>query len=83
MVAAIRQLVTVQPGGRVEIRSSELTPGTQAEVIVLVETDRSDTSGGKLRALDALQQRLQLNSARAAEWVTQARAERAAFGERK
>jgi hypothetical protein len=37
MVAAIRQQVTVQPGGVVEVRSPELTPGSSAEVIVLVE----------------------------------------------
>lgn len=36
MVAAIRQQVTVQPGGVVEVRSSELTPGARADVIVLV-----------------------------------------------
>ena len=39
MVAAIRQQVTVQPGGVVEVRSPELTPGARAEVIVLVEGD--------------------------------------------
>ena len=37
MVAAIKQHVTIQPGGVIEIRSPELTPGTSAEVIVLVE----------------------------------------------
>jgi hypothetical protein len=37
MVGAIRQHVTVQPGGVIELRSSELQPGSRAEVIVLVE----------------------------------------------
>lgn len=37
MVAAIKQRVTVQPGGIVQVRSPELTPGSRAEVIVLVE----------------------------------------------
>ena len=37
MVAAVRQRVTVQPGGVVEVRSPELAPGAQADVIVLVE----------------------------------------------
>jgi hypothetical protein len=37
MVAAIRQHVTVQPGGVVEIRSPELPAGARAEVIVLLE----------------------------------------------
>lgn len=36
MVAAIRQQVTVQPGGVIEIRSPELEPGSRAEVIVLL-----------------------------------------------
>lgn len=38
MVSAIRQRVTVQPGGRIEIRSSELPAGAEAEVIVVLET---------------------------------------------
>lgn len=37
MVAAIKQRVTVQPGGIVEVRSPELRPGARAEVIVLIE----------------------------------------------
>ena len=35
MSNAIRRIVTVQPGGRIEIHAPELPPGTQAEVIVL------------------------------------------------
>ncbi|MBM4042843.1 MAG: hypothetical protein FJ290_30510 [Planctomycetes bacterium] len=35
MFHAIRTEVIVQPGGRIEIPASELSPGTQAEVIVL------------------------------------------------
>jgi hypothetical protein len=38
VVAAIKQQVTVQPGGVIEIRSPELTPGASAEVIVLVDS---------------------------------------------
>ncbi|MGD0089857.1 MAG: hypothetical protein ABSE73_08040 [Planctomycetota bacterium] len=37
MVTALKQIVTVQPGGRVELTSAELKPGAQAEVIVLVD----------------------------------------------
>jgi hypothetical protein len=37
MVAAIKQLVTVQPGGLIEIRSDQLRAGSTAEVIVLTE----------------------------------------------
>jgi hypothetical protein len=37
VVTALKQTVTVQQGGRIEIRSSELSEGSQAEVIILVE----------------------------------------------
>ena len=37
MTLAVRAKTIVQPGGRVEIRSPELTPGASAEVIVLVD----------------------------------------------
>ena len=39
MVRAIKQTVTIQPGGRVEITSDELPEGRQAEVIILVNSD--------------------------------------------
>jgi hypothetical protein len=37
MVTAIKQHVTVKEGGLIEVRSPDLRPGEQAEVIVLVE----------------------------------------------
>jgi hypothetical protein len=37
MSSTIRQIVTVQPGGVVEIRSAELHEGDQAEVTVVVK----------------------------------------------
>ena len=37
MTNAIRQRVTVQPGGVIEVRSPELTAGARAEVIILLE----------------------------------------------
>ena len=36
MVQAIKQVVVIQPGGRVEIVSADLPVGREAEVIVLV-----------------------------------------------
>ncbi|MCY3023327.1 MAG: hypothetical protein NTW87_30480 [Planctomycetota bacterium] len=36
MVTALRQVVTIQPGGRIEITAPELRAGTKAEVIVLL-----------------------------------------------
>ena len=40
MSTTIKRRVTVQPGGRIEISSPELTPGARAEVTVLVEDTR-------------------------------------------
>ena len=37
MVSAIRERVTVQVGGRIEIPSSEFPVGAQADVIVVLE----------------------------------------------
>jgi len=36
MENALRRTVTIQPGGRIEITSSDLPSGREAEVIVLV-----------------------------------------------
>lgn len=38
MVRAIKQIVTIQPGGRIEVCSDELPEGCEAEVIVLVKS---------------------------------------------
>jgi hypothetical protein len=40
MVTALKQTVKIQQGGRIEIRSSELPEGFNAEVIVLLESIR-------------------------------------------
>ncbi len=52
MVAAIKQIVTVQAGGHIEIHAPQLEPGTQAEVIVLIDTPASG-SDAKASASDA------------------------------
>lgn len=49
MLAEIRQKAIVQPGGMIEIRSSELPVGTEVEVIVLV--DRSPEAPSSLANL--------------------------------
>ena len=41
MATTIKRSVTVQPGGRIEISSPELTPGARAEVTVLVEDGKA------------------------------------------
>ena len=50
MTTAIRQQVTVGPGGVIEIRSSELPVGARAEVIVLLE-DAEAPPAGSLRSI--------------------------------
>ncbi|MFI5387210.1 MAG: hypothetical protein ACHQ50_13955 [Fimbriimonadales bacterium] len=40
-MTAIKQTVTIQPGGRIEVVSGELPEGRQAEVIILVGEARS------------------------------------------
>ena len=78
MNAAIRQTVTVQPGGVVHFASVELREGTEAEVIVLVATTPEPER--RLAAFQALQQSLALTPAAAEKWTREAAAERKAFG---
>ncbi len=40
MQQAIRQQAVVQPGGVIEVRSPELSPGTAVEVIVLIDASQ-------------------------------------------
>jgi hypothetical protein len=82
MVEAIRQTVTVQAGGTVEVRSPDLPAGVRAEVIVLIEGPDRATACSPLEALEALQASLQLTAPAAADWAQQARVERQAFGQR-
>ncbi|MCC6141759.1 MAG: hypothetical protein IT389_14200 [Nitrospira sp.] len=35
MIAAIKQTVTVQPGGVIQIQSADLVPGSLAEIIII------------------------------------------------
>ncbi len=82
MVAAIKQIVTVQAGGRIEIRSSQLEAGTQAEVIVLVDETQLEPASQRVEVLDALQKSMQLDVKSAKKWVANAKAERGvAFGD--
>jgi hypothetical protein len=82
MTAAIRQTVTVGPGGRIEVRSPDLTEGSRAEVIVLVETSAQATAQSQLEALKKLQDSLKLTPEAAQNWIAEARAERQAWGNR-
>ena len=82
MVAAIKQLVTVQQDGRLEIRSPELRAGAHAEVIVLVEPapESRPPNLKQLEALTALQQAYQLDEQSTKAWIAEVRAERDASG---
>jgi CelD/BcsL family acetyltransferase involved in cellulose biosynthesis len=82
MVAAIRQTVTVQPDGRIEIRSPELIPGAQADVIVIVEEARHASPDDRVALWRQLQQSMNLTPEAARQWIEQARAERQAWGNR-
>ena len=82
MVGAIRQTVTIQCAGRVEVRSPELRAGVRAEVIVLIEEAECRPSGSPLEALDALQASLRLTAPAATDWAQRARVERQSFGQR-
>ncbi len=44
MQTALRQMVTVQKGGLIQISSPELPDGAQAEVIILLDTEPVDVS---------------------------------------
>ncbi|RJP33993.1 MAG: hypothetical protein C4547_11460 [Phycisphaerales bacterium] len=82
MISAIRQTVTVQSAGSIEVRSPKLRAGATAEVIVLIEEADGQPVVSPIEALDALQASLQLTPAAAAEWAAAAKAEREAFGQR-
>lgn len=42
MITALRKKVIVSSDGRIEFKITDLEPGTQAEVIVLLEESKSD-----------------------------------------
>ena len=81
MVATIKQVVTVQPGGRIEINDPQLPEGAQAEVTVVVQAEPK-TPAERLAAFDALQKSLNLTAEQAAAWMAEVRAEREAWGSR-
>ena len=61
MTNALRQNVVVQPGGVIEIRSPKLLPGTEVEVIVLMESSSAPEAAreARLRELKVLFQATQ------------------------
>lgn len=88
MVRAIRQSVTIQPGGVIQVRSDELRPGATAEVIVLVDspqTVEADASGGSgaIALLEAAQRAVRLTPDAAAQWAEHARRQRTASSRRR
>ena len=79
---AIREIVTVGPGGKIELKASDLPQGARAEVIVLVEPDQERSPISPLEAFEALQRSLGLTAEAAEEWVRQAAEERKASSRR-
>jgi hypothetical protein len=79
MVAAVKQLVTVEEDGRLELHSPELRRGTIAEVIVLIPEEGPRTCEQSLAALESLQHSMALTPSAADEWINQVRAERDAW----
>ena len=79
MVAAIKQVVTVGAGGRIEISAPELRAGSRAEVIILVPQEPCATPDGALAALDQLQQSVKLDRRSADAWIREVSDERRAI----
>lgn len=73
MNSAIRQTVTVERDGRIEIRSPQLQSGASAEVILLVSPGRSRPA---VLALDDLQRSMRLDQSAAQNWIDQVQDER-------
>lgn len=87
MVIAIRQVLTVRSNGILEIRDPELAPGTQAEVIVLLESGKFEGTGPvpavnitPLLAWEALQNSMAIDARIVAEWTRQAQDQRRTLG---
>lgn len=84
MVKAIRQHVTVGPGGIVEVQSPDLPVGAEAEVIVLVDQPASAPNAAdaaeRLAAFRKLRKELNLTPESAAKWIDELRQMRDEFG---
>ena len=55
MLSGLRQKVVVQPGGVIEVHSSELPAGATVEVIILLEPQTQPRSQGLSRFIGAAQ----------------------------
>lgn len=87
MLRAVRQHVTIGPEGSIAIRSPDLLPGAQAEVIVLLDEDEATGAAAldpaaRLAALDEVQRLLNLTPEKADAWLWEIREEREALGDR-
>jgi hypothetical protein len=84
MVKAVRQHVTVGPGGIVEVQSPDLPVGAEAEVIVLVDqpgsTPNATDAAERLAAFRRLRKDLNLTPEAAAKWIDELRQMRDEFG---
>jgi hypothetical protein len=76
MGASIKQIVVVGADGHIELRATQLPPGSRAEVTVV---PLGTSASLPLKALDALQASLARDGEAAAEWAAEARTERLSF----
>jgi hypothetical protein len=81
MVAAVRQTVTVESNGRIEILAPEFRAGTVTEVIVLFPQQNIPSPPDKVEALRQLRESIGLTSKLAEDWVSEVRDERHAWNE--
>ena len=87
MMTALRQTATVTAQGRLDVAVPELTPGTLAEVIVLVAAPASPPAASpsdpainsRLAALRQLQDSLNLSAEDVRKWQEDVRQERLAW----
>ena len=81
MMTAVRQTLTVSPDGRLEVSVPELSPGTVAEVIVLVSTPVAEpmTPQERVAAWDRLRAKSTLTAEQAEAWIREIKDERMAW----
>jgi hypothetical protein len=87
MVAAIRREVVIEPGGVVRIVAPELSPGTRAEVIILVDSPATNIlhasisadAAARLKAFREFHASVSLTDAEVAAWQQRNAEERKAY----
>lgn len=86
MTTAVRQTVTVQADGRLEVIAPELREGTVTDVIVLLPTDAPAgavvpplTPEERVAEWDRLRAEVNITAEQAEQWIKEIQAEREAW----